>query len=154
MQTQGEKTKTPDTNEIINHLNVLYRGELSAEEGYRIALKEARFVEPVAAQLEAQERSHRDRSTLIRERIEGLGGKPAESSGAWGAFAKLIEKGAAALGPSAALVALSEGEAHGLRSYDEHLKDLDTSTRSFAMTKLYPKQQETLAVAERLRQVS
>ena len=150
MDTQTEKNPH-DPSKIVDHLNVLYRGELSAEESYNVALRQARFTEPVAAELEALERSHRERALALRERIESAGGKPSESSGAWGTFANTIEKGAAALGPSAALVALSEGEAHGLRSYDEHVKDLDASTKSFVMTSLYPKQQETLSAAERLR---
>jgi hypothetical protein len=153
-----------DTNPIINspvadhetlaavdHLNVLLRGELSALETYRIALSNVKFNGAVMGELRTCEQSHRERESVLRKRVVDLGGDAAKTSGAWGVFAKMMEEGAAGLGIGAALVVLAEGEAHGFRSYEKHMAALDASLRAFVQTALFPKQQATTLILERLR---
>jgi demethoxyubiquinone hydroxylase (CLK1/Coq7/Cat5 family) len=82
----------------------------------------------------------------LRDRVLALGGKPAETSGAWGAITKIIEGGAAALGDKAAVAALEEGEDRGLADYRDAAKDidnLDEESRSLVEEELLPAQMRT-----------
>ena len=74
------------------------------------------------------------------QRIAMLGGEPARSSGAWGAFAKLAEGGARIFGTDAAIAALEEGEDHGKKDYARDLDDLSYPTRQFVQVELVPEQ--------------
>jgi uncharacterized protein (TIGR02284 family) len=126
----------------VDTLNSFLRGELSAVETYRQAME--KVTDPsLRPQLEANSRSHEERAAKLRNRISQLGGKPADGSGPWGGFAKLVEGGAKAFGVKAALSALEEGEDHGLRLYRNDLDKLDTSTRSFVEGELLPSQQRS-----------
>jgi hypothetical protein len=105
-------------------LNSLLRGEMSAIETYRMALdKLAGSNDPGVAQLEAMRVDHRDAADALWHLMERKGERPAEGSGAWGAFAKAVEGTAKLFGNAAALKALKEGEEHGLKEYDEALHD-------------------------------
>src|SRR5687767_14489953 len=107
------------TNEkICDTLNSFLRGELSAVETYRQAMEKVTDAS-LRPQLEQNSQSHQDRAAKLRNRIAQLGGKPADSSGTWGGFAKLVEGSAKAFGVKAALAALEEGEDHGLRMYKD-----------------------------------
>jgi uncharacterized protein (TIGR02284 family) len=128
--------KTCDT------LNGFLRGELSAVETYRQAMEKVSDA-TLRPTLEQNSQSHQDRAAKLRNRIAQLGGKPADGSGAWGSFAKLVEGGAKAFGAKAALAALEEGEDHGLRMYKDDLDRLDTSTRAFVEGELLPAQQRS-----------
>ena len=55
---------------------------------------------------------------MLRDAIVACGGTPAEGSGAWGTFAKVVEGGAKVFGEKAAVAALEEGEDHGLADYN------------------------------------
>jgi len=81
----------------------------------------------------------------------GLKRDPADSSGPWGGFAKLVEGGAKVFGVKAALAALEEGEDHGKKLYREDLDKLDASTRSFVETELMPEQQQTHDLMSQLK---
>src|SRR5262245_37851818 len=102
------ETTTERTHETIDCLNSLLRGELSAVETYRQALEKIKDMK-VRPTLEENRRLHQLRCDLLRSRILRLAGTPAESSGAWGAFAKLIEASAKVFGVKAAIAALEEG---------------------------------------------
>ena len=80
---------------------------------------------------------------MLQEAIRALGGEPAESSGPWGTFAKVVEKGAKVLGDKATVAALEEGEDHGLKDYKGDMNDLDFEARALVMEKLLPQQQQT-----------
>ncbi len=89
----------------IDTLNELLRGEISAVETYRQALSKL-TTSAARAQLEDCERSHQLRVEKLRDQVVRLGGKPDDKSGAWGAFARLIEGGAKTFGEKAAIAAL------------------------------------------------
>lgn len=129
-------TETADT------LNALLRGELSAVETYQQAL--TKITDPkFRPTLDENLHQHQMRVDLLRTRIRELGGKPAESSGAWGAFAKLVEGGAKLLGDKTAIAALEEGEDHGLKDYRDACTKLDPSTRQFCEGQLLSGQEQT-----------
>ena len=99
-----------------DHLNSLYQGELSAVETYNMAL--AKITDPIVNTCLTENRDcHAKRAAKLELMVVAAGGTPAKSSGAWGAFAKLVEAGATALGTSPALGSLKEGEDQGLDSY-------------------------------------
>ena len=127
----------------LDKLNSFLRGEISAVETYVMALDKVASGSPTRATLEENCRSHEERVRLLREEIVVLGGEPAISSGAWGAFAKLVEGGAKILGDNTAIAALEEGEDHGLKAYkiDDH--ELDPKVRELVVSQLLPPQQQT-----------
>jgi hypothetical protein len=134
MRGEGEKT--------VDALNGFLRGEISAVETYRQAIEKLGR-SPTRGQLEECRRSHEQRVDMLRAQVERLGGEPAESSGAWGAFARLVEGGAKAFGESAAVAALEEGEDHGLKLYRDDLDKLDLVTRRMVEGDLLPAQERT-----------
>src|SRR5206468_3898259 len=103
-------------------LNRLIRGELSAIETYRQALDKMKDA-PEATDLHALMVEHRTAAQMLREHVKERGGNPADSSGAWGAWAKLVEGTAQLFGAAPALKALKEGEEHGAKSYEQFLED-------------------------------
>jgi uncharacterized protein (TIGR02284 family) len=129
----------------VDQLNSFLRGELSAVETYRMALDKLDANSPLRTEIHTNMASHQERVTALREAIMQLGGKPSESSGPWGAFAKAVEGTARAFGDKAAIAALEEGEDHGLRDYKGELddKDLDLSSRALLTSRLLPAQQAT-----------
>lgn len=133
------------TKSSVEQLNGFLRGELSAVETYRMALNKLDAASPSRFEVQSCLQSHQERVQLIREQIIALGGKPADSSGPWGVFAKTVEGTAKAFGEKAAVAALEEGEDHGLKDYRDELddNDLDMTTRSFITTQLLPAQQVT-----------
>ena len=126
----------------IDQLNSFLRGEISAVETYRQALDKVAD-NRARMQLEQCHVSHQQRVDLLRTRIIELGGEPAQSSGAWGAFAKAAEGSAAAMGEKAAIDVLEEGEDHGLKDYQKHARDLDVASRQLVEQELLPAQQRT-----------
>jgi hypothetical protein len=99
---------------VIGTLNAFLRGEVSAVETYRQAL--AKVTDgSTRTQLQTCEQDHQQRVELLRRRIREMGGTPAQGSGAWGAWAKLLQGGADLLGPKAAVDTLEQGEDHGLK---------------------------------------
>ena len=134
----------------MTRLNSFLRGEISAIETYRQAMEKIDDAS-VRSQLQQNSQSHQSRAAQLRNRVSHLGGKPAEGSGPWGGFAKLVEGGAKAFGVKAALAALEEGEDHGLRMYRDELDKLDASTRAFVEGELLPAQQRSHDVMSSLK---
>jgi hypothetical protein len=126
----------------VEQLNSFLRGEMSAVETYRQVLDKVMDI-AARAQLEQCQISHQHRVDMLRERIIGLGGQPAETSGTWGALAKLAEAGAGMFGAKAAIDVLEEGEDHGLKDYKNHLGGLDADSRFFVERELLPAQSQT-----------
>jgi len=130
------------TPQVIEQLNSFLRGELSAVESYKQAL--AKVKDPDAREeLETAKRSHETRVDTLKRRIQELGGKPTESSGAWGAFIRVLEGLGAAVGDRPAIAVLEEGEDHGLRDYRVDLTKLDPESRRIVEQELLPAQQST-----------
>jgi demethoxyubiquinone hydroxylase (CLK1/Coq7/Cat5 family) len=123
-------------------LNGFLRGEISAVETYRQALDKLQ-TSPSRVELEQCRRSHEQRVDRLRQEVVRLGGKPVEASGAWGAFAKLVEGSAKVLGEKAAISALEEGEDHGLKLYREEMAKLDATARSVIESEVLPAQERT-----------
>lgn len=130
-----------DTNPV-DTLNELLRGEISAVETYRQALEKLTN-SPARAELEDCRRSHEQRVQKLREQVTRLGGRPDEASGAWGAFARLVEGSAKAFGEKAAIAALEEGEDHGLRLYRGDIDKLDPASRALVEQDVLPAQERT-----------
>ncbi len=143
-----------DTGEAVRQLNSLLRGEISAAETYRMAIDKAgdsaNNVANVGLLREIQE-EHGRAAQALRDRIRELGGEPSDSSGAWGAWAKLVE-GAANLfgGDAGSLKALKEGEEHGLKDYNEGLDDIDATSAELVQNQLIPAQQRHINLLDQL----
>lgn len=134
----------------IDVLNDHLRGEISATETFRQAIDKLRN-EPVATTLEKCMQSHEARVAKLRARIRDLGGTPAESSGAWGAFAKLLEGGAKVFGKDSAISVLEEGEDRGLRNYREKQDQLDPESLRLVQSDLLVEQERTHATISALK---
>lgn len=127
----------------IDKLNSFLRGELSAVETYNQAIEKLDDDPAVRQQLQALRDSHSARVRQLSSRISALGGKPDDSSGMWGGFAKLVEGSAKLFGKSAAVAALEEGEDHGKRLYSDNVDELTPDTRAFIRSQIMPEQQRT-----------
>ena len=138
--TTQHRSKLNDTS--LQKLGDCLRGEMSAVETYELALK---HIEHVGLHRELQDilTSHARRVDALREQLINYKGEVIQSSGAWGAFAKLVQAGADLLGDRAALAALEEGEDHGLKLYSQDLEACDVATRNFIRSQLLPEQQRT-----------
>jgi demethoxyubiquinone hydroxylase (CLK1/Coq7/Cat5 family) len=126
----------------VDTLNEFLRGEISAVETYRQALDKLQS-SPARIQLEQCRRSHEQRVERLRREVVRLGGKPEEGSGAWGAFAQLVEGSAKVLGEKAAISALEEGEDRGLKLYRDDLENLDLASRAVVEREVLPAQERT-----------
>jgi demethoxyubiquinone hydroxylase (CLK1/Coq7/Cat5 family) len=136
----------------IDVLNSYLRGEISAVETYEMALNT--ISEPsLRSTLSDCLQSHQERVTLLRQRVDQLGGRASEGSGLWGGFTKLIEGGAKVLGTRAALAALEEGEDYGLKMYrdKEDREKIDPESRRLTETRLLTAQEKTHAAMSRLK---
>lgn len=129
-------------NDTVDTLNSFLRGEISAVETYRQAIEKLRD-KPEAGTLGECLRSHEQRVSLLTSEIQGRGGKPAQGSGPWGAFAKLLEGSAKLLGAKAAIAALEEGEDHGRDDYKRDAPKLEPDARAFVQQQLIPEQLRT-----------
>lgn len=135
----------------VTTLNSLLRGEMSAIETYRQANFKLDQEGPGIPELHRIQRDHRDAADLLWHHIEHHGGKPSQSSGLWGAFAKLVEGTAKLLGKQVALKALKEGEEHGLKDYQGALEDGDLPADCVTLIRsLMEKQREHIANLDRL----
>jgi hypothetical protein len=131
------------TKSNIEQLNSFLRGEISAVETYRLALDKLDPDSPARIELQDVMSSHNNRVSMLREAIVMLGGEPAETSGPWGTFAKLVEGSARIFGDRVAIAALEEGEDHGLEDYKDDLDKLDGEPRDLVTDQLLPQQQAT-----------
>lgn len=139
------------TLETIDILNSFLRGELAAVETYRQAI--ATTAAHPLPELDQNKECHEHRVDALQREISSLGGKPDETSGAWGAFTELVEGGAALLGRGPALAALEKGEDHGLAQYRKDLTRLSGAARLFIETRIITAQHRTLDRMIRVRRL-
>ncbi|MBA2480097.1 MAG: DUF2383 domain-containing protein [Planctomycetes bacterium] len=140
MQSSGSAMGA--SKESLMTLNSFLRGELSAVGTYKQAA--AKLASSAhASVLSDGLASHQRRVEALRAHILKMGGKPAESSGVWGAFAKLYEGGAAMFGEKAAIHALESGEDHGIDDFKRDLHQLDEVCRRFVDVEILPEQART-----------
>lgn len=130
------------TGQSIDTLNTFLRGEIAAVDTYKQALRRLAYNDS-CDDLKECLASHERRVESLRRQIGELGGVPAESSGAWGTFARLFEGDVAALGDEAAITALEEGEDRGLQLYLEDVCKLDRATRKVVEREILPEQLRT-----------
>jgi bacterioferritin (cytochrome b1) len=139
---------------IIETLDTLLKNELSATETYQQArdiLREDAELGDAVALMPIYE-AHKEAVSSLQTQIRYLGGTPAEESGAWGTWAKIVLGGADLMGKETVLKALQEGEKKGAEDYEEALKitELPSDIRSFIETKLLPDQQGHIRTLDRL----
>ncbi|MBZ4421927.1 DUF2383 domain-containing protein [Myxococcus sp. RHSTA-1-4] len=134
----------------VDTLNSFLRGEISAVETYRQALGHVSD-DRLRDALEDCQHDHEHRVEELRERIRKLGGEPAESSGLWGTFSKLVQGGADMLGEKTAIQALEEGEDHGLHDYQRDADQVHGEVRRFVRMELLPAQKRTHERLSRLK---
>ena len=135
-------------------LNSLLRGEISAAQTYTMAIDKVSESEKSQADdiemLRQIQRDHGRACQILRERIRRLGGEPAESSGAWGAWAKTIEGAAGLFGDRAALKALKEGEEHGLKEYDRAIEEIDIVSAQLMSSDFIPAQERHIRMLDEM----
>jgi len=139
------------TEKGTDRLNSLLRGELSAVETYQQALD--KFAkDPAAADLRRLQAEHREAVTFLQQHVRQHGGKPDESSGAWGTFVKAVEGAAKLFGNKAALKALKEGEEQGISDYEKALGDenLQADCKEVIRSRLLPQTRAHIPVVDRL----
>jgi demethoxyubiquinone hydroxylase (CLK1/Coq7/Cat5 family) len=134
----------------IDRLNGFLRGEISAVETYNQVLEKTECSNERET-LALCQVDHAKRVQILKNRIESLGGVPAENSGVWGAMARLLEAGAAAIGTKVALDMLEEGEDHGIETYRSQMYKLDPDNLSLVETQLLPSQEQTHRAIRDLR---
>jgi len=137
--------------QAIDHLNALLRGELAATMTYQQALEKVGN-EPGVTDLRRVHGDHREAANTLRQHIHHHGGKPEQSAGVWGTFAKAWEGTAALFGNSAALAALKQGEERGISDYEAALKDanLAEDCKELIRANLLPQTREHVQVLERV----
>jgi uncharacterized protein (TIGR02284 family) len=110
----------------IETLNKFLKDELAATETYQQALDKFKQDENAGSEpLAPIHQDHKEAVASIQALITRLGGEPAEDSGVWGTWAKIIQGGANLLGNKVALKALHEGESKGVEAYQETLQDTE-----------------------------
>lgn len=140
------------THECIDVCNSLLRGELSAIETYTQAI--AKFdSDPARSALEDIRFDHEASASRLRDHLAEMGGEAATDSGIWGEFAKAVEGSAKVFGDSAALTALETGEEHGIKEYEEALRNPDVmdEIKTVIRTRLLPALTEHIATLKRLK---
>lgn len=131
-----------DTTTIVDRLNSFLREELTAVESYRQAL-EGRSAFSGKTELSQCQGSHEERAKVLRERIEALGGKPADTTGLVGAAVKVAEGAAVAMGGNAAISLLEIGEDRILRDYRKRIPAFEDDVRVFLESKVLAQQEYT-----------
>ena len=145
-ESASSETDDPDVKERLQEameaLSQCLKAELTALEGYDLALKHAMHPQVSQALLELRG-DHARRTDLLRNRIKGSRSTPNEGMGATGALAELVAASSDAPEDGAAIEALEEFEHRGLELYRDGLTLVDPSTRAFFETVLLPAQQRT-----------
>jgi uncharacterized protein (TIGR02284 family) len=138
----------------IDTLNKFLKDELSATETYQqvqdklsedAALGEAKDLTPIYE-------DHKEAVSSLQTLISQLGGTPCEDSGAWGAWAQIVQGGANLLGKETALKSLQSGEKSGAEAYEEALQETELSSeiRALIETQLLPAQHAHIQALDRL----
>ena len=107
-------------------LNKLLRGERSAVETYEQALEKF-DTDDTVRQLVDIRNDHASAVQLLTDRVMALGVEPELSSGLWGSFVQAVTSAAKLLGPHSVIVALHEGEEHGILTYENAMNNTELS---------------------------
>jgi len=140
-----------DPSNTIDQLNSLLRGEISAAETYRMAIDKISENEMANGGLLREIQAEHGRAAQgIRDRIRELGGEAADSSGAWGIWAKSVQETMNLFGDASSLKSLKEGEEHGLKDYKQALPQLDSSSAQLVSNQYIPAQQRHINLLDQL----
>jgi uncharacterized protein (TIGR02284 family) len=154
MTYENNATGSGDDNEAVRQLNSFLRGEISAAETYRMAIEKVSDSEQARqadfSMLREIQQEHGRAAQALRDRIRELGGEPADSSGAWGAWAKFSQGTANMFGDTSSLKSLKEGEEHGLKDYEEGVDDIDMTSAELVQNQLIPAQQRHINLLDQL----
>lgn len=133
-------------------IDTLVKGELSAIETYKQALRKVGYGTWPGAELLRIETEHETAAALLKERIRRRGMEPPENSGLWGAWSKAIEGAAKVFGGKAAIKALKAGEEHGVHEYETALRDetLDPEIKALIRRTLLPQTRAHIPVLDRV----
>lgn len=137
---------TPTSDRSVDVLNSLLRGEISAQEAHEKALALASdMTAGEIAELRRISAEHTRTAEVLRTEVFRLGGVPAGSAGAWGAFARAFQFSANLLGATTAISSLREGEEHGLREYQEAREVAEGPTKTLLEEVLIPNQRDHIS---------
>jgi demethoxyubiquinone hydroxylase (CLK1/Coq7/Cat5 family) len=139
------------TNKALDRLRYLMQDELSAVETYDKALSSIK-TETVRTTLSTLKAVHEERLKTLTPLVKDMGGQPPTTSGLWGAFAKLVEGGAALLGEKAIVAALEECEIKSLADYKSDIEVFDEALHKIIFGQLMPSQQDCYEKIEKLHQ--
>lgn len=135
---------------IIDELNKVLRGEISAIEAYSQVIEKF-HTDPAIDRLTVLKREHEDNVTLLRDMLNHEGALPAETSGVWGAIVKTVVAAGKLLGEPTAIGALKQGEEHGLKLYRNLLdENLSTNDLRLIKDKLIPRQERHIQLLDQM----
>jgi hypothetical protein len=126
----------------IDVLNSFLRDEFAAIEAYDEVLRgRSRFSGKM--ELSLCRRSHVERASILRDKIVSLGGRAVAPSGRTGAWSRLAETGAGAVGAKMAIGVLGRGEDTVLSDYRRGLPDVDPEVQVFLERMILPEEEYT-----------
>lgn len=129
------------TTVVVDHLNALLRGEMSAVETYDLAI--LKTVDHPIPELALNRDCHARRVRILSDDVCAHGGHPEGTSGVWGAIVEIMTGGAAVLGRGAIIAVLEEGEDRGLKDYRQAMGMVDDEIRKQIEQDLLPAQKRT-----------
>jgi len=139
------------TNKAADRIKYLIQDEMSAVETYTKALGSIKN-DDVKTALTTLKVVHDERLKTLKAILKDMGGEPPASSGLWGAFAKLVEGGAALLGERAIVAALEECEVKSLADYKSDIEVFDEALHKIMFYELLPSQQDCWEKISKLHQ--
>jgi rubrerythrin len=138
---------------VVQRLNSLLRGEIAAAETYRNVLDHIANGEnaDLTGALREVQRAHATNAQSLRDRLRELGGEADDDSGAWGAWAQVVQGTLTFFGGDrGGLRALREGEQHGINDYETALNEVDPTSAQLIENQLLPGQRKHLVMLDRL----
>jgi hypothetical protein len=132
-----------------NDLTALVKDELAAVETYKQALAKVGDA-PGGSELRRIEADHEDALSILQERLDDL--EVATDAGLWGTWSQAVESVAQVFGNKAAIMALKEGEEHGVHDYEDALRNesLGADIRRIISSQILPKTRAHIPALERL----
>ncbi len=126
--------------EAAEALNRILRGEVSAVEAYEQILDQITD-DPERSRIETFLSFHKDQVRYWTNQIESKGIDPDTESGPWGLVVKTFVGTAKLFGDSPSIMAMKQGEEHGLSEYRNLLENEYVSTRhkEYVKTEVLPK---------------
>lgn len=132
----------PHSEQDVKYLNSFLKNELAAVETYSQVIGKSKHPD-LTSSLSNLQQSHRKRADLLRQKIQALGGQPADSSGMWGGVSKLLQGTSNLFGEKAAVSTLEEGEDRGRDDYKRDMSKLSPDCQRFIEQEIMPEQQRS-----------